>query len=411
MSLHHFGTLPPGVSTPPPTPFTINIPKTQQERLANLINDAEIAAPSFYNTHTDATDVSTSVGVSRDWLVNARDVWAGRGSNNGSEGGYSWEEEQKKLNRYPQFMADVNVEHNTGEKTEKETFHLHFAALFSRSPTATPILLLHGWPGAWFEFAPALDRLAAQYTPETLPYHVIVPSLPDFGFSTRDGVTERELSRELAAAALDGLMKGLGLGDGYVVQGGDLGAIIGPLVAAQFEGCKALHVNFSFLTPEQRESVANLTVKPEEQALVARAAVWGGRGRAYATMHSTRPSTIALVLGTNPLAMLAWMGEKFQEWSDTRYPVPLNTILSVVSYYWYTNSFGRAIWAYSPNGTIFPSVPSTKPFGYSSYPSEIMALPRSWAEKLFPTLVLYKQHDKASFLASDVSSRMSQGSE
>lgn len=244
MFLHHFGTLPSGVSTPAPTPFTINIPKPQQDRLANLINDVEIAAPSFYNTHTDATDVSTSLGLSRDWLVHVREVWTGS-----NEGGYSWEEEQEKLNRYPQFMADVIVNSSPGKKTdteteretETETFHLHFAALFSRSPTATPILLLHGWPGAWFEFAPTLDRLAAQYTPETLPYHVIVPSLPDFGFSTREGANERELSRELAAAALDGLMKGLGLGDGYVVQGGDVGAIIGSLVAGQFEGCKALH--------------------------------------------------------------------------------------------------------------------------------------------------------------------------
>lgn len=96
------------------------------------------------------------------------------------------------------------------------------------------------------------------------------------------------------------------------------------------------------------------------------------------------------------------MGEKFVEWSDNRYPIPLKTIQTMTSFYWFTNSFGRAMWAYrslvTAVGSPVPTLPLslTKPFGYSSFLVDIAALPRAWAEHLLPNLVLYKAHDKAS---------------
>lgn len=91
------------------------------------------------------------------------------------------------------------------------------------------------------------------------------------------------------------------------------------------------------------------------------------------------------------------MGEKFIEWSDNRFPLPLNTILSLTSFYWFTNSFGRGMWAYSFAVNRIPVPFSlTKPFGYSSYHNEVAAFPRAWAEHLYPNLVLYKAHDKVS---------------
>jgi hypothetical protein len=98
------------------------------------------------------------------------------------------------------------------------------------------------------------------------------------------------------------------------------------------------------------------------------------------------------------------MGEKFIEWSDNRYPIALNTILSMTSFYWFTESYGRAMWAYRTLmgviGGSFPTLPfsTTKPFGYSAYHVELGVLPKSWAEHLFSNLAYHKSHDKVSRL-------------
>jgi microsomal epoxide hydrolase len=95
------------------------------------------------------------------------------------------------------------------------------------------------------------------------------------------------------------------------------------------------------------------------------------------------------------------MGEKFIEWSDNRFPLSLNTILSMTSFYWFTNSFGRGLWGYSFDTSRIPVPFSlTKPFGYSSYPIEIAALPKAWAEHLYPNLVFYRTHDKGGHFAA-----------
>jgi pimeloyl-ACP methyl ester carboxylesterase len=233
-------------------PFRLDVPAAQQEKLVQLVRQAEIAVPSYYNTHTDASNTS-SLGLPRDWLVEAQEAWTSP-----APGGYSWRAEQKRLNRFPHFRINVTTttttttttspDNDSGSNddgtTESETFDLHFAALFSRNASATPLVMMHGWPGSWIEFAPVLDRLAARYTPDTLPYHVVVPSLPDYGLSTRSGELRRALTMDGAAAAIDGLMGGLGFGGGgggYVAQGGDVGAILGQVLCAKFEACKALH--------------------------------------------------------------------------------------------------------------------------------------------------------------------------
>lgn len=245
MSLCAFGTVPPGALATP-VPFRLSVSVAQQEKLVKLVRQAEIAVPSYYNTHTDASNTS-SLGLSRDWLVDAQDAW--------TSGEYSWAAEQKHLNRFPQFRINITTSTTTtasnpgsdsssngdGADSESETFDLHFAALFSRNASATPVVLMHGWPGSWIEFGPVLDRLAARYTPDTLPYHVVVPSLPDYGLSTRRGELQRALTMEGAAGAIDGLMGALGFGAGYVAQGGDVGAIVGQVLCAKFEACKALH--------------------------------------------------------------------------------------------------------------------------------------------------------------------------
>ena len=110
------------------------------------------------------------------------------------------------------------VEYNT------DTYSVHFAALFSTNPAAVPVMMLHGWPGSFLEFLPILRILAGKYTPETLPYHIIVPSLPGYTLSSPPP-KDKDFRIEDAATILDTLMRQLGFEkSGYVVQGGDVGS-------------------------------------------------------------------------------------------------------------------------------------------------------------------------------------------
>ncbi|KAK4155024.1 epoxide hydrolase N terminus-domain-containing protein [Chaetomidium leptoderma] len=165
MSLSAFGIPPPGILTAP-TPFTFNVPQREQDHLTKLVRQAAIGVPSYYNTQTDTANLTTTFGLSRDWLVGAQDAW----TSSDSPLGYSWRAEQRRLNRIPNFRINVTAtnpfttttttttssssegeegEQQQEEEKDEQVFDLHFAALFSRRPDATPVMLLHGWPGSW----------------------------------------------------------------------------------------------------------------------------------------------------------------------------------------------------------------------------------------------------------------------
>jgi microsomal epoxide hydrolase len=121
-----------------------------------------------------------------------------------------------------------------------QTYNIHFAALFSQKPDAIPLLLLHGWPGNFMEFLSILSILKERYTPETLPYHVIVPSLPGYAFSSPPPL-DRDFQLQDVAEIMHQLMLELGFGDGFVVQGGDIGSKVSRVMAATYDTVKAVH--------------------------------------------------------------------------------------------------------------------------------------------------------------------------
>jgi pimeloyl-ACP methyl ester carboxylesterase len=163
-------------------------------------------------------------GTTRDWFAAAQDEWVNK---------FDWRAHEKHWNSIPQFTINVTA------PSDGQVFNFHFAALFSRKPDAIPIIISHGWPSAWIEFIPVLELLTSKYTPETLPYHIVAPSIPDFGLSTRSELTETELDFRKAGEALNELMKALGF-NAYVAQGGDVGSGLTATLATHDE-CRAVH--------------------------------------------------------------------------------------------------------------------------------------------------------------------------
>ena len=230
MALSAFGCVPSGIPGNP-TPFSLHVPGKEIHRLDALVQHARVAVPSYYNAHADPTN--GTFGISRDWLAGAQTAW----TSSDDDGGFSWREQERYANGFPNFRINVTV------PSDGQVFDLHFVALFSQNTSAIPITFLHGWPGSWLEFAGMLELLAEKYTPETLPYHVVVPSIPDYGLSTRPDEVNTELNMTGAAEAINELMVALGF-DGYVAQGGDVGSFLSQTLCGLFDECKAFHREF-----------------------------------------------------------------------------------------------------------------------------------------------------------------------
>ncbi|RDW93004.1 epoxide hydrolase family protein [Aspergillus mulundensis] len=364
----------------PGTPelFTLHVTDSELTEFLDLVRLSKIGPSTYWNQHTD----DGRFGISREWLVNAKETWLSE---------FNWRAHEDAINSVPNFKINLR-DPEAGEVS------IHFAALFSKRDDAVPILFLHGYPGSFLEFLPMMQLLAQKYTPETLPYHVIVPSLPDYGLSGGVG-DQLEMSIERAARIMNQLMVELGFGDGYVAQGGDLGSMLARILSVEYEGCKALHVNMLHLNPGETPSpAASNNLSRDEEEHIKRSNAWQQTGFAYALEHATRPSTIGLVISTNPLALLGWIGEKYLEWTDPRHPLPLDTILATVTLYWFTSTFPRSLYHASLAKNVLAGIPhpitKSKPLGYSVFPYDMAFVPRAWARELYGNLVAYQRHEQ-----------------
>ena len=301
---------------------------------------------------------------------------------------------ESEINTFPNYTLPIL---HSGH-----TYTTHFIALFSAKPDAIPILLLHGWPGSILEFLPILRLLSTKYTPDTLPYHIIVPSLPGYAFSSPPPL-DRDFRLEDASAILDELMILLGFGQsGYIVQGGDVGSKLARVLGATSPRVKAVHLNFCIM-PDPGDIPAS-TYSPLEKKGLERASWFKKLGSAYALEHATKPSTISFAVHSSPLALLAWVGEKFLDWVDD--PLHLHTILADVSLYWLTDCFATTLWPYRQLFT--PGVVGAHenpewnlsiPLGFSWFPKEICPVPKAWVERT-GNLVWHREHERGGHFAA-----------
>lgn len=278
--MNSYATLPNGV-TLNVQPFQAHASEQQLQHFRKLLELSSVAPAVYENT-----SAGRRYGIQRDWLVNAKDVWLNE---------FDWRQHENRINSFPNYKATV-------EDQDGNLVDLHFLALFSKRSDATPVAFLHGWPGSFCEFLGILDLLRGKYTPEELPYHVIVPSLPGYAYSSLP--VEVDYGIEQAASALHALMMGLGFGSGYLVQGGDLGSFMTRTMALKYPACKGMHVNMMGV-PQSEEFDEN-RMDEKQTATWRKALEFLDTSSAFLLEQGTRPATVGFALSASPLALLSW---------------------------------------------------------------------------------------------------------
>ena len=300
------------------TVFRIDIPQAEIDDLHNRL--ARTRWPS------ELPGVGWSRGVPLGYLKGLAEYW---------QTGYDWREWEAKLNEFPQFMTEIDGQ------------QVHFLHVLSPEPDALPLVITHGWPGSVVEFMKIIGPLtdpAAHGGDPADAFHVAIPSIPGFGFSTP--LSETGWTHGRIAKAFTELMARLGY-DRYGVQGGDVGAFEAPLMG-QLEPGRIIGVHVNALVTFPSGDPAELEgLTAAERERLARFRNFEKDMSGYMSIQGTRPQTLAYGLADSPSGQLAWIVEKFKEWTDPSAALPEDAvdrdhIVTNVSIYWFTNTAGSS---------------------------------------------------------------------
>ncbi|GAA5845425.1 hypothetical protein JCM9279_003026 [Rhodotorula babjevae] len=321
-------------------------------------------------------------GIQHAWIKDALAYW---------QDGFSWQKYEDKINAVDHFMTTVD--------DDGHDFQVHFLLHESDDPNAIPLLLLHGWPGSAFEFVEVIKLLRESKSPS---FHLIAPMEPGYGWSSGPPL-DRGFSMYDCARLMDKLMTGLGFGDGYAVQGGDIGSGLARVLALK-HNAKAINVNYLPAVAPPDDAPERHQLKPHEEKALERSETFQTTGRGYAIEQATRPGTVGIVVGSSPVALLAWLGEKYAEWTDD--DLPLDDILGIATFWWLRDSYPSSIWAYAEMQKTGisalhndPQHRLDKPLGFSSFAKEISSTPEAWAGRN-ANLQWYRYHDKGGHFAA-----------
>jgi epoxide hydrolase len=309
--------------------------------------------------------------------------------------GYDWRRCEALLNRLGQF------------RTEIDGLGIHFLHIRSPELHAMPLILTHGWPGSVLEFRDVIGPLtdpAAHGGDSRDAFHMVIPSLPGFGFSDKPTGTGWGISR--IADAWITLMDRLGYSR-WGAQGGDWGAAVTTAIAHRApKGCAGIHLNFAMYQPTVDE-IADAT--PEEQAMLASARRYDQVLSGYSKLQATRPQTIGYALSDSPAGLAAWIYAMFQDVSDSggdaESVFSMDAMLDDIMMYWLPNtsaSSARLYWEAMNAMMTGQGMPGAValPTAISMFPGEQVRLSRRWAEKRFSNLVHFNELDHGGHFAA-----------
>jgi pimeloyl-ACP methyl ester carboxylesterase len=315
---------------------------------------------------------------------------------------YDFGRVEARLNALPQFVTEI------------DGVDVHFVHVRSPHDDALPLIMTHGWPGSVIELldavGPLTDPTAHGGSAEDA-FHLVLPSLPGYGFSGAPVELGWDLGR--TARAWAELMGRLGY-PRYVAQGGDVGAGVTDAMGRQ-EPAGLLGIHTNLLVPALSGPMPTDT--DEERAAAAQIATFRQSGNGYFVEMATRPQTIGYALLDSPIALAAWMVDHD---TDAYYKIASafvdgrpsgnltrDHILDNITLYWLTGSgasTSRSYWeAYGPDAPAAgrqPLPPTTIPFAFTTFPGEIWRTPRSWVEASYPNVTYFHEVDKGGHFAA-----------
>jgi pimeloyl-ACP methyl ester carboxylesterase len=334
-------------------PFRIDIPEADLNDLRNRL--ANTRWPDELNGG------SWRYGVPVGYLKQLADYW---------RTSYDWRKQEAELNRLPQFMTEI------------DGANVHFLHVRSDVPDALPLVLTHGWPGSVVEFLDVIGPLTdpqADGAAQADAFHVVIPAMPGYGFSgpTYDaGWTTARVARAWAE-----LMSRLGY-ERYGAQGGDWGAFVSPeLGRIDPEHVVGVHVNaatmgFMPFGPVEADELATFT--QAEKSRLERRNRFMNDMNGYFQIQATRPQTLAFGLSDSPAGQLAWIVEKFKEWTDESAELPEDAVdrdrlLTTVMLYWLTGTAASSARLYYENmhSASWGQQPGTVPTGVAVFVEDI----------------------------------------
>jgi pimeloyl-ACP methyl ester carboxylesterase len=366
-------------------PFQIEIPNEALDDLRRRIAATRWPSKELVQDRSQGVQLATIQEVARYWTTD-----------------YDFGRVEARLNALPQFVTEI------------DGVDVHFIHVGSEHENALPLIMTHGWPGSVMEMidsvGPLTDPTAHGGSAEDA-FHLVLPSLPGYGFSGEPVEVGWDLGR--TARAWAELMHRLGY-TRYVAQGGDVGAGVTDAMGRQApEGLIAIHTNL--LVPALSGTMPTDT--DEERAAAAQIATFGQSGNGYYIEMATRPQTIGYALLDSPVALAAWM---IDHDTDSYYKISHafvdgqpscnltpDHILDNITLYWLTGtgaSAARSYWeAYGPDAPAAgrqPLPPPPIPVGFTTFPGEIWRTPRSWVEKSYPNVIYFNEVDRGGHFAA-----------
>jgi pimeloyl-ACP methyl ester carboxylesterase len=381
-----------GASAAPPgnnlgiRPFRVNVPEAELTELRRRINATRWPERETVTDQSQGVQLATIQKLARYWTTEN-----------------DWRKVEAKLNALPQFMTVI------------DGLDIHFIHVRSKHENALPLIVTHGWPGSVIEQLKIIDPLTnptAHGASASDAFHVVIPSMPGYGFSGKPTTTGWGPVRIARAWVV--LMKRLGY-TRFVAQGGDWGGLITEMMGVQAPPeLIGIHTNFPGTIPTdvskamQSGAPAPSGLSDEERREYEKLKFFFTKGVAYALEMANRPQTL-YGIADSPVGLAAWMLDH-----DARslelisrafdgYPTGLtrDDVLDNITLFWLTNTAISAARLYWENKLPFLDVKNVSiPVAVSVFPDEIYAAPRSWAERAYPKLIHYNKLDKGGHFAA-----------
>jgi pimeloyl-ACP methyl ester carboxylesterase len=367
-------------------PFRIEVPEEQLAELRRRLAATRFPSTELVADRSQGVQLATIQALARFWATE-----------------YDWHKCEARLNALPQFTTEI------------DGVDIHFIHVRSRHENALPLIMTHGWPGSVIELldvvAPLTDPTAHGGTPEDA-FHLVLPSLPGYGFSGEPTDLGWNVGR--VAQAWAELMHRLDY-TRYVAQGGDVGAAVTDAMGRQApEGLLGIHMNLLVTVlagPQPAES-------EQERAAADQLATFRESGFGYFLEMATRPQTIGYALLDSPVALAAWL---LDHDTDSYYKIsrafvdgePVGNltrdhIVDNITLYWLTGTGASAARSYWEDGRALAQALASGqappeislPVGFTTFPGEIWRTPRSWAEKAYPNLTYFNEVEKGGHFAA-----------